>query len=339
MSDANAELVDSGDIDELLRRADQLSEAARWAELVDLAERCRADAGPGAKLAPAASRCDYRLALDAPGVWAARVLVPGTGRFAPGPIPEIAASTHAWEDLAPHVVQGAPDAAIAAHERVVRGEDLHGDRRLDPFVLEVPLRLSPWEPRYPVATYAADDAHFPCPALVGFEDADIGPARPAEDSDTLRALVQLAAAWTTESNGRAESVAVHGDAAAAVGALGPREARMARLTPAEGLAWMAWTAASGGAHGRRRGMAAGRFAAWWAATALTGMLEDFPPEPGELGDAIGELQWWAWDAGRPDTGWTCRLAIEDPADGLAWALDASDAATAPERSAPRAAPE
>lgn len=33
--------------------------------------------------------------------------------------------------------------------------------------------------------------------------------------------------------------------------------------------------------------------AWWAASALTGLLEDFPPDPSEVGDALGELQWWA----------------------------------------------
>ena len=45
---------------------------------------------------------------------------------------------------------------------------------------------------------------------------------------------------------------------------------------------MAWTAASGGAHGRRRGMAAGRFSAWWTAAALTGLLDDLA---GAIGNA------------------------------------------------------
>ena len=102
---------------------------------------------------------------------------------------------------------------------------------------------------------------------------------------------------------------------------------MAPLTPAEAMALMAWTAASGGAHGRRRGMAAGRFAAWWAAAAVTGLLDDFPPDPHELGDAVAELRWWVWDEVGPRTGWSCRIAVEDPADGLAWALDATDSST------------
>ncbi|MEA3076249.1 MAG: hypothetical protein QOF60_1157 [Actinomycetota bacterium] len=323
------DLVALGDIDELVRYTDRLTDAERWDDLVELRDLSRLALERGRQLWPVAARAEYRLALDAPGQWAAKVLVSGTGRFALGPLPEVAASTHTWDDLADHVIPGIPEAAIAAHERVVRGDDLRGDRRLDPFVLEVPLALCPWEPSYPVAEYLADEARFPLPEFGGFHYvASEIRARPAEDADAVRALVELATAWTADSNGHCEAVAVHGDAAAALDllGLGPDGARMAEITPAAAMAWMAWTAASGGAHGRRRGMAAGRFAAWWAAAALTGMLEDYPPDPSELGDAISELRWWAWDPGGPEPGWACRLAIEDPADGLAWALNATDAA-------------
>lgn len=323
------ELVERGDIDELVRHADRLAADGAWDELVELRELSRMALDRGRQLWPVAARADYRLALDAPGRWAAQTLVAGTGRFALGPLPEVVASSHTWDELADHVVQGAPEAAIAAHERVVRGEDLRGDRRLDPFVLEVPLALASWEPAYPVAEYRADGASFPTPlpAPTAFEDvALVAGARTADDHETVRALAELCRTWTTESNGRAHAAAVHGDAAAALSAVVAEAdvARMAEITPAQGMARMAWAAASGGAHGRRRGMAAGRFAAWWTAAALGGLLDDFPPEATELGDAIGELRWWAWDVGGPDSGWSCRLAVEDPADGLAWALDATD---------------
>ena len=49
--------------------------------------------------------------------------MPGAGRFALGPLSEVAASTHTWAELAPHAPPG-PLAAVTAHERVVRGEDL-----------------------------------------------------------------------------------------------------------------------------------------------------------------------------------------------------------------------
>jgi hypothetical protein len=143
---------------------------------------------------------------------------------------------------------------------------------------------------------------------------------------TTGALLELARAWTSESNGRAEAVAIEGDAMAAIATLGPPRARAAEISPTDALAWMAWVGASGGAHGRRRGMASGRFGAWWAAAALTGLLDDWPPVPTELGAAVDELRWFAWDAWEPETGWRFHLAVDDPGDGLAWAVAATDAA-------------
>jgi hypothetical protein len=69
-------------------------------------------------------------------------------------------------------------------------------------------------------------------------------------------------------------------------------------------------------------MAAGRFDAWWAAAALSDL--DWPPEPDELGAAIASLRWWRWDAHEPAVGWVLRLAVDDPAAGMAWAIDAHD---------------
>ena len=120
-------------------------------------------------------------------------------------------------------------------------------------------------------------------------------------------------------------MAVHGDGPSAVAALGPRSARMADVAPAAALAHLAWTGASGGAHGRRRGMASGRFAAWWAVAAMCGLLDRWPPPPDELGEAAGRLRWSAWDAGEPPTGWGLHLAVEDPVRGVAWAVAATDA--------------
>ena len=87
---------------------------------------------------------------------------------------------------------------------------------------------------------------------------------------------------------------------------------------------MAWTAASGGAHGRRRGMAYGRFSAWWAVAALAGGLDRWPFDPDELGAAAAALRWYRWEPGSPEGGWSLRLAAEDPATGTAWAVEARD---------------
>ena len=121
-------------------------------------------------------------------------------------------------------------------------------------------------------------------------------------------------------------MAARGDAPAAIAALGVRVARIARVELADAMAAMAWTAASGGAHGRRRGMAPGRFAAWWAAAAISGLLDHWPVPADELGDAAGDLRWYRWDAAEPVTGWSLRLAVEDTQRGRAWALSAVDAA-------------
>jgi hypothetical protein len=264
--------------------------------------------------------------LDAPGKWSASVLVPDAGRFALGPMSEVAATTHTWSQLAPYAPP-TPQASIAAQERVVRGENLTEDDRVDRQVVELPLALQPWEPLYPVAEYKASEADFGGPPAVNEWSAyDAVPAAMIDDPETCRALVELATAWVTESNGRAEAVAVDGDAPGALGALGARTGRIADVDLAHALAAMAWTGASGGAHGRRRGMAAGRFAAWWALAALTDLLDDWPLRPDQLHAAASSLRWYRWDVGEPDTGWSLRLAAEDTARGRAWAVSAVDAA-------------
>ena len=329
MTLSTAELCDMGDLDALLIRIDHLCADRDWAGVLDLRDRCRRAIERGRQLWPASSHAEYRLALEASGPLAAAVLVPGTGRFALGPLAEVAASTHTWAELRPHL-EPTPDAAMVAHERVVRGEDLTGEADWVPPALELPLKLQPWEPHYPLVTYRAhklEAAVVPSPELVAIGRPS-RPAEPVDDGDSTRALAELANAWRQESNGTVEVVAIDGDAASAVAALpaitGADGMRMAEVPAAQALAVMAEAAASGGAHGRRRGMAAGRFGAWWAVAALAGQLDDWPFEPDELGRAAAALRWYRWDAGGPSSGWSLRLAVEDPDFGQAWAIDAAD---------------
>jgi hypothetical protein len=317
--------IDRGDLDELIRACDRLSERREWDELTRLRDRARAGFERGHQLWPAAARAGYLLALEAPAEWAVPAVEGGAGPFTLGPLTEVLASTHTWEEVADHL-RDRRIAALVAHERVVRGEDLEDRAEVDRTVFDIPLRLAAWEPAYAVATYHADRIDTPRPALPRpGPPSDLPPAaRPAEDPDGVTALTDLAATWATDSNGRVEAVAVAGDARAAIAALGPRRASVATIGVATTTALMAWTAASGGAHGRRRGAAAGRFGAWWALAALTDLLDDWPVDGDELGAALGELQWFAWAMGEPDTGWSCRLAAQDPDHGLAWAMAAGD---------------
>lgn len=313
--------MSDAELDGLIREIDHLCHLKEWDGVLTLRDRCREALKRGKQFWPAASFAEYRLALDAPGPWASSVVAePGAGRFALGPLSEVAASTHTWSELA----GPGPQLGLAAHERVVRGEAISGG--VEP-VLDLPLALQPWEPRYPVAEYRAFKAEFPTPPLVALRGLGTRvPAAPlVEDPEAVRALVDVAGAWTTESNGRAEAVAVRGDAAGAVAALGAPRPRLAAVDHQHVLAWLAWTAASGGAHGRRRGMAMGRFSAWWALAAVAGLLEDWPLPADELGDAAEDLNWFVWDAGEPETGWGLRIAVEDPSEGRAYALLAADA--------------
>ena len=321
-----ADLASWGDAELLDARIDRLAFDGDWDGLLELRNLCRTALERGHQLWPVAARAEYRLALEAPARWAGPLCEPGAGRFAPGPLAEVAAATHDWLDLAPHLPPG-PGAAHVAHERVLRGEDLTHDESIDRSVIDLPLVLQPWEPQYPLAEYEVSEARFPAPQLPSAPGARI--ALPAagsafEDREVVEALVDLARTWTVESNGRAEAVAVEGTAEHAVAAFGLREARLTPLSAADVMSHFAWTAASGGAYGRRRGMAAGRFSAWWAAASLSGMIDDWPVAPDELGQAIGELRWFVWDNGMPSIGWSLRLAVDDPADGLAWALTATD---------------
>lgn len=318
------ELVDRGDLDELLRRVDDYCDGGRWQALLELRDTCRAAFERGRQLWPAASHAEYRLALQAPGRWAAAVVAPGAGRFALGPLSEVAASTHSWDELAPHLPP-TPEAALVAQERVIKGEDLRADGRVDHMLVELPLVLADAEPTYPTAVYKPYTAEFAgAGGPPAWEAVDVreGAERVDDgDADAERALLDVVGAWTTQSNGAAAAVAVVGDAAAAIGALGVAgTVRVAEVGLADALAEAAWAGASGGAHGRRRGMAQGRFGAWWAVGAMAGALDEWP----DVLPAAARLRWYRWERPEPATGWSFRLAAERPSDGRAFAVEATD---------------
>ena len=65
------EIVEQGDLDQLVRTVDQLCATRDWDGLVELRDRCRWALERGKQLWPAASLAEYRLALEAPGQCAA----------------------------------------------------------------------------------------------------------------------------------------------------------------------------------------------------------------------------------------------------------------------------
>lgn len=318
ISQRAVEAIEQSDTDELVRVVDGLCENGEWDELAELKTRCREAVGRGKQLWGIEELIRYRLTLEAPAPWAGAAVSEGVARFTLGPLPEVAASTKTWAELDPHLDDG-PWRVVTAAERVVRGEAGAGP------IADLPDHLADWEPDYPVATYKSDKVESPSPGPPAVDDVELPvDYTPIEDPLSEGALFDLVQPWVNESNGRYETSAVEGSALSAIRALGLTKARVGRLTSDDALRWMAWAGASGGAHGRRRGAAAGRFGAWWAIATLADL--DWPPVSDEMGRALDNLRFYWFDDGSPGTGWELRLAIEDTHSGLAWALSAVDAA-------------
>jgi hypothetical protein len=312
------EAIEASDTDELIRVIDGLCKGREWDQLVELRARCREAVTRGKQLWGVEEHIRYRLALEAPGPWAGPAVTEGPARFAPGPLAEVAASTKTWAELEPNLAPG-PERATVAAERVVRGESGIGP------IPDLPDSLQEWEPSYPLAVYKSNRVEAPSPKLSSATPEPLPlEVRRIDDFESEAALSDLVKPWVEESNGKCDVAVVEGGLAEAVRALGVSRAGVVDLSPDAALAWMGWAAASGGAHGRRRGAAAGRYGVWWAIAALTDL--EWPPDPGRLGDQATSLRWVWFDDGSPSTGWQLRIAVAHEDLGLAWAISALDAA-------------
>lgn len=312
------EAIEASDTDELIRVIDGLCKGREWDQLVELRARCREAVTRGKQLWGVEEHIRYRLALEAPGAWAGPAVTEGPARFAPGPLAEVAASTKTWAELEPSLAPG-PERATVAAERVVRGESGIGP------IPDLPDSLQEWEPSYPLAVYKSNRVEAPSPKLPAAPPEPLPPeVRRLDDFESEAALSDLVKPWVEESNGKCDVAVVEGGLAEAVRALGLSRAGVVDLSPDAALAWMGWAAASGGAHGRRRGAAAGRYGVWWAIAALTDL--EWPPDPGRLGEQAASLCWVWFDDGSPSTGWQLRIAVAHEDLGLAWAISALDSA-------------
>jgi hypothetical protein len=321
------ELVHRADLDGLVRLVDFLCASRDWSALLELRNRSKAAVVTGRQLWPVATLAEYRLALWAPAEWAAQVLDEDSGRSTIGPLTEVVAQHHQFDELRAALTDG-PRLGFIAHECGLRGQAVPDGV---PNPLEIPFRIQAWEPAYALAEYSDEGLDAPAPALLklttpAIAAASAGDSEVVEDPDVDLAVRQLIEPWITSSNGHVEIAAVEGDAPAAVAALGVACGSLSPITSESAIAWMAWAGASGGAHGRRRGAAIGRFGAWWTIAALAGFSEEWPVAADNVGDAAGALDWYWWDGGEPHLGWELQLAVADPVDGYAWAISAHDAA-------------
>lgn len=324
------ELIHRADLDELVRHVERTVAARDWDHLVETRDAARAAVATGRQLWPIATLANFRLALRAPAEHAVRALDDGARTFMPGPVSEIIACAHHWRDVSPHLPPG-HDRSLVAYERAMRRDpDVDAD---EPGVLDIPVVPAAWEPRYATAVYDDDGAHDDPPAAPAGDATilDIGivendrPASIDADNSVTDAFRQLVEPWTASSNGKARLAFVDGGPADALTALGVASSRLVRIDPSRALAWLAWAGASGGAHGRRRGAATGRFGAWWLVATIAGLdLDGWPPEPDTLGEALSTMGFWWWDGGTPRVGWCVSLVIEDPDEGTSCALEAHD---------------
>jgi hypothetical protein len=317
--DLLVDLIEASDFDGLIRFIDGVCDAREWEALAEIRHRCVQAETRGKQLFGVVQFVDYRQALEAPAELACEVLGDGAGRFALGPLWEVAASTHTWDELEPYVTLPRMRALIAT-ERALRGDAI-----LDPpapEVLGTPFVRLPWEPVYPAAVYRSDRADFPAPDPVAMHVVAAVDPLIADDADSEEALFGLVRTWVEESNGLAHVATVEGDARAAISAVCRRPTRGAEVPFGRAMATMAWAGANGGAYGSRRGSAVGRSAAWAVVGALADL--DWPPEPADVEVGGSRMTWWVWEPQDRVGGWHLGVAAADPLEGLAWAVHAYD---------------
>lgn len=314
--------VEGSDHAELLKIVDGHCSSKAWDRLLEMRLLLADALVRGKQLWGVDEHIRYRLALEAPAPLAAAAVAEGPARFALGPLTEVVATSHTFAELSPYL-EGGPTRTWVAQERVLRGEEIEPGQ-VDAGLIELPLRLETWETAYPNVTYKRDRVESEPPATARMKALEL-PADSIEVDDPggKTALAALVATWVEQSNGRATVVCAEGGLAQAVRLIGVRQALAASIDLPTATGLMAWAAASGGAHGHRRGGAAGRLAAWWALAELTGC--EWPPDPKHLADLMDPLEWWVWSDLGGGTGWNLSLAVHSPSEGLTWAIAAADA--------------
>lgn len=312
--------VDLADTDTLIRSIDGFCSSRSWDDLLTLRLHCQSAVERGKQLWAVDEHVRYRLALEGPAELAAAAVAEGPARWTLGPLTEVVAQGHTWLELEPHLPPG-PERVFVAHERSIRGEIID-PTSVDALVLEIPVKLTAFEPQYELAEYKSDRAEFPSPAAGPLSPLTPVKAPRLEPGTGVEALAGLVKPWIEQSSGRADIAVVDGDVGAAVGALGVPKPRFEEITVARAMAWMGWAAASGAAHGKRRGAAAGRFETWWVLATLTEL--EFPPDPAELEEVLDDFTFHWWSDG-DDEGWRLNLAITDTEIERTWAITAIDA--------------
>lgn len=310
---------------------DLLADAGRWHDLLRFAATVKA--GPVDQRRETA----HVVALEAPaGIAAAAAeLFPDDDKGSPGPLWEVVAQNHTWRDLTPHLADPRTR-HLTAHTRVLHGEDLRAAADLDPQPLDAPLCLLPWEaatwhstldiPEYD-RTGSSGCTIWACPSQL----ADPKPL----PVTTVRPAPHAAVALLDRLSPATQAYAFHGTAWEAASVVATDRARMPRGQRWQGLRGregsqvrfadvypsLVHLATGEGPYARRTGQALGRTALW---KALAAMADGTPAAgPDSVTALVERLHCVVWQ--EPDDEiWYLHLAMEDPAQGIAWVLTGND---------------
>ena len=319
VSESQYDLINRADLDGLVRLIDDYCETRSWHDLLGLRDACKAAVSNGKQVWPASTLAEYRLALLAPAEIAVQVVDEDAGRFTLGPLTEVIAQQHDWAELAP-LLEPSPITTFIAYECAIRGQHIDGE--LFP-ALESPCQLLACGSSYALAEYLDNEAKFPSPQVPAMGPVvDIAEPSTAliHDAEVEAAVHLLAQGWTSQSNGQVKMTCVDGSVFDALAHLEARHVRLALLTTDDALAWLTWTGANGGAHGRRRGNAQGRDATWWIIAALTEKTLHWPLSDSGCVSAADSLQWFWWDRNEPITGWNVQLCVHHAERNRSWAF-------------------
>lgn len=165
-------LIHRADLDGLVRLVDTLCTTADWPALLDVRNRSRSAVSTGRQLWPVATLAEYRLALWAPAAWATQVLDEESGRFTVGPLTEVVAQRHEFDELRTSLTSG-PRIGFIAHECALRGQRIPAGVA-NP--LEIPFASQAWEPPYSLAVYSDDGITADAPSVPGSADFATTPA-------------------------------------------------------------------------------------------------------------------------------------------------------------------
>ena len=162
--------------------------ASDWDGLVDLRDAVAGAPSSGASSSGRRRRTPSTASRSRrPAPWAGAVLVPGAGRFALGPLTEVAASTHTWAELADRASRrhrsAARRARAGAAGRGPRAATTASTRACS----TCRSRSSRGSRRTRSPTYEADGPHFPdVPAAAGSQR--VGAPRPGRAVDDAEAV-------------------------------------------------------------------------------------------------------------------------------------------------------